>query len=168
MTTVFIGIGTNIERHKHVEAGLQELIELGDELAVSTIYECDAVGFESQPFFNLVVKLNTLLSLDELAKQLRDIEVRWGRPDNAKKNQPRTLDLDILLFGEHTSKQPMLPREDIYKFAFVIQPMFELCPDLILPGTTKTVKQVWQTSDAISTQTLTKIVPWFDINNFKR
>ncbi|MDN2480196.1 2-amino-4-hydroxy-6-hydroxymethyldihydropteridine diphosphokinase [Vibrio astriarenae] len=165
MTTVYIGLGTNIERHQHVEAGLKELALLGSNLSVSTIYECEAVGFESQPFFNLVVKFDTLLSLDELATQLRAIEVRWGRPCNAQKNQPRTLDLDILLYGDLVSDKPTLPRDDIYKFAFVIQPLFELSPDLLIPGTTKTVKQLWQASEPVLTQKLTEVEPWFDINN---
>ncbi|QIA64258.1 2-amino-4-hydroxy-6-hydroxymethyldihydropteridine diphosphokinase [Vibrio astriarenae] len=165
MNTVYIGIGTNIDRHKHIEAGLRELEQLGGNLTASTIYECDAVGFESQSFFNLVAKLDTLLSLDELATNLREIEIRWGRPCNAEKNQPRTLDLDILMFGDLVSEKPTLPRDDIYKFAFVIQPLFEMSPDLVIPGTTQTVKQVWQTKQSLLTQELTKVEPWFDINN---
>ncbi|MGL6258508.1 2-amino-4-hydroxy-6-hydroxymethyldihydropteridine diphosphokinase [Vibrio sp. WXL210] len=163
MTEVYIGVGTNIQRRKHVEAGVRELMQLGSNTRISTIYECEAVGFDSQPFYNLVVGLETSLSLNELTSRLREIEIKWGRPSDAQKNQARTLDLDILLFGETVAENPQLPRDDIYKFAFVIQPLVELCPGRVIPGGGQTVKQLWQASRSLLTQPLTKVAPWFSI-----
>ncbi|ENN6195559.1 2-amino-4-hydroxy-6-hydroxymethyldihydropteridine diphosphokinase [Vibrio vulnificus] len=152
MNTVYIGIGSNIEREKHARAAWQELTLLGEALQASPIYECAAVGFDSHAFFNFVIRLNTSMTLEELASQLRQIELRWGREENAAKYQDRTLDLDIVLFGECISSQkPELPRSDIFKYPFVIQPLYDLQPDLVIPGDGRTVEEIWQTARDLDT-----------------
>ncbi|EPN8914196.1 2-amino-4-hydroxy-6-hydroxymethyldihydropteridine diphosphokinase [Vibrio vulnificus] len=152
MNTVYIGVGSNIEREKHVRAAWQELTLLGEALQASPIYECAAVGFDSHAFFNFVIRLNTSMTLEELASQLRQIELRWGREENAAKYQDRTLDLDIVLFGECISRQkPELPRSDIFKYPFVIQPLYDLQPDLVIPGDGRTVEEIWQTARDLDT-----------------
>ncbi|MCF8779860.1 2-amino-4-hydroxy-6-hydroxymethyldihydropteridine diphosphokinase [Vibrio sp. IRLE0018] len=152
MNTVYIGVGSNIEREKHARAAWQELTLLGEALQASPIYECAAVGFDSHAFFNFVIRLNTSMTLEELASQLRQIELRWGREENAAKYQDRTLDLDIVLFGECISSQkPELPRSDIFKYPFVIQPLYDLQPDLVIPGDGRTVEEIWQTARDLDT-----------------
>ncbi|EIH0730486.1 2-amino-4-hydroxy-6-hydroxymethyldihydropteridine diphosphokinase [Vibrio vulnificus] len=152
MNTVYIGVGSNIEREKHARAAWQELTLLGEALQASPIYECAAVGFDSHAFFNFVIRLNTSMTLEELAFQLRQIEMRWGREENAAKYQDRTLDLDIVLFGECISSQkPELPRSDIFKYPFVIQPLYDLQPDLVIPGDGRTVEEIWQTAHDLDT-----------------
>ncbi|EHI9301248.1 2-amino-4-hydroxy-6-hydroxymethyldihydropteridine diphosphokinase [Vibrio vulnificus] len=152
MNTVYIGVGSNIEREKHARAAWQELSLLGEALQASPIYECAAVGFDSHAFFNFVIRLNTPMTLEELAFQLRQIEMRWGREENAAKYQDRTLDLDIVLFGECISSQkPELPRSDIFKYPFVIQPLYDLQPDLVIPGDGRTVEEIWQTARDLDT-----------------
>ncbi|EJL6388765.1 2-amino-4-hydroxy-6-hydroxymethyldihydropteridine diphosphokinase [Vibrio vulnificus] len=152
MNTVYIGVGSNIEREKHARAAWQELTLLGEALQASPIYECAAVGFDSHAFFNFVIRLNTSMTLEELASQLRQIELRWGRAENAAKYQDRTLDLDIVLFGECISSQkPELPRSDIFKYPFVIQPLYDLQPDLVIPGDGRTVEEIWQTARDLDT-----------------
>ncbi len=144
MITTYIGIGSNILPEKHVKIALDELAQLGKISQISTIYEAEPVGFLSTNFFNLVVELKVSSSLFDLAVQLRDIEIKWGRQPQAKKCQDRTLDLDILLYGEEISSDyPKLPREDLFKFAFVILPMTELNPNLIVPGTKITISEIW-------------------------
>ncbi|EHU0327538.1 TPA: 2-amino-4-hydroxy-6-hydroxymethyldihydropteridine diphosphokinase [Vibrio vulnificus] len=152
MNTVYIGVGSNIEREKHARAAWQELSLLGEALQASPIYECAAVGFDSHAFFNFVIRLNTSMTLEELAFQLRQIEMRWGREENAAKYQDRTLDLDIVLFGDCISSQkPELPRSDIFKYPFVIQPLYDLQPDLEIPGDGRTVEEIWQTARDLDT-----------------
>ncbi|EGQ8025818.1 2-amino-4-hydroxy-6-hydroxymethyldihydropteridine diphosphokinase [Vibrio vulnificus] len=152
MNTVYIGVGSNIEREKHARAAWQELTLLGEALQASPIYECAAVGFDSHAFFNFVIRLNTSMTLEELASQLRQIELRWGREENAAKYQDRTLDLDIVLFGDCISSQkPELPRSDIFKYPFVIQPLYDLQPDLVIPGDGRTVEEIWQTARDLDT-----------------
>ncbi|OEE71832.1 2-amino-4-hydroxy-6-hydroxymethyldihydropteridine diphosphokinase [Vibrio ordalii] len=163
MTTVYVGVGSNIERRKHIEAAIEELSIIGNQLQISTIYECASVGFNSAAFYNLVVALETRLSLSDFAAQLRAIESRWGRDPQAKKFQDRTLDLDIILFGELVSAQdPELPRSDIFKYPFVIQPLYDLSPERIVPNDGRSVRQIWQ--QAINLESLNPVKPWFDIN----
>lgn len=163
MTTVYVGVGSNIERRKHIEVAIEELSTIGNHLQISTIYECASVGFNSAAFYNLVVALETRLSLSDFVAQLRAIESRWGRDPQAKKFQDRTLDLDIILFGEEISVQdPELPRSDIFKYPFVIQPLYDLSPERIVPNDGRSVRQIWQ--QAINLESLTPVKLWFDIN----
>jgi 2-amino-4-hydroxy-6-hydroxymethyldihydropteridine diphosphokinase len=152
MTIAYVGVGSNVERDRHSRAAIEELSKLDSQLRVSTIYECGAVGFDSAPFYNFVVELRTGMTLTEFSRCLRSIEFRWGRRKDATKYQDRTLDLDIILFGEQVSdRDPELPRSDIYKYPFVIQPLYELAPELTVPGTTTTIKQLWQQTDGLGT-----------------
>lgn len=143
MITVYIGVGTNIDREQHAKVAYNELQQLGEDL-VSPIYECEPIGFSSQNFYNFVITLRTALSLEEFSHRLREIEFKWGREENAQKYQDRTLDLDIVLFGELISTQkPELPRSDIYKYPFVTKPLYDLNPHLVIPGDGRTVADIW-------------------------
>ncbi len=154
MITAYIGVGTNIDREQHVLVAYQELQKLGEELLVSPIYECEPIGFSSQNFYNFVIALRTALSLEELSCQLREIEFKWGREENAQKYQDRTLDLDIVLFGECVSTQkPELPRSDIFKYPFVTKPLFDLEPDLVIPGDGRTVADIWHLMQPVDSLT---------------
>ena len=100
MARVYLGVGSNIERDRYIVAGLDALQALFGELALSPVYDSEAIGFEGQPFFNLVVAVNTELSVAELAASLRHIEFEYGRPENALPNSSRQLDIDILLYDQ--------------------------------------------------------------------
>lgn len=161
MITAYIGIGSNIDRRKHIHAAIEELRALGQDVRISTIFECEAVGFESHAFYNLVVEMKTELSLTEFSRQLRDIELKWGRAADAGKFEPRTVDLDIILFGDQVSSaKPELPRSDIFKYAFVLQPLMELCPQLVVPQDGRTIEQIWQQSDF--SVALEPVAQWFN------
>ncbi|HCM1298200.1 TPA: 2-amino-4-hydroxy-6-hydroxymethyldihydropteridine diphosphokinase [Vibrio parahaemolyticus] len=144
MTITYIGVGTNIDRERHAQVAYRELQQLGEDLLVSPIYECEPIGFSSQNFYNFVIAMRTRLSLEELSHHLREIEYKWGREVNAQKYQDRTLDLDIVLFGECISTQkPELPRSDIYKYPFVTKPLYDLKPHLVIPGDGRTIADIW-------------------------
>lgn len=161
MITAYIGIGSNIDRRKHIQAAIEELRALGQDVRISTIFECEAVGFESHAFYNLVVEMKTELSLTDFSRQLRDIELKWGRAADAGKFEPRTVDLDIILFGDQVSSaKPELPRSDIFKYAFVLQPLMELCPQLVVPQDGRTIEQIWQQSDF--SVALEPVAQWFN------
>ncbi|USD41559.1 2-amino-4-hydroxy-6-hydroxymethyldihydropteridine diphosphokinase [Vibrio sp. SCSIO 43135] len=164
MITAYIGVGTNIDREKHVEAAVAELSQIGDNLKLSTVYECPTVGFDSAPFYNLVIELETSMSFTQFTQTLRNIELRWGRSEFAKKFQDRTLDLDVLLFGERvSSEKPELPRSDIFKYPFVIQPLYELCPNRIVPQDGRTIAQIWHQFGEFDS--LTPISLWFELTS---
>lgn len=160
MTLVYIGVGSNIDKEKHTKVAIEELKAFDPALKVSPIYQCAPVGFDSQPFYNFVVALTTEKTLTVFSHELRKIELKWGRPKEAKKYQDRTLDLDILLFGEEISADaPQVPREDIFQYSFVIQPLYDLAPELVIPGDGRTVKMVWQQAKDLSL--LTEVKPYF-------
>ncbi|MCB1699017.1 MAG: 2-amino-4-hydroxy-6-hydroxymethyldihydropteridine diphosphokinase, partial [Halioglobus sp.] len=120
MSPVFLGIGSNIERERYIVAGLDALANLFGELALSSVYDSQAIGFSGQPFLNLVVGIATELSPGELSRRLRHIEMEHGRPANATRYSPRHLDIDILTHGQLTGKVEgvELPRAEILENAF--------------------------------------------------
>ncbi|MGF1752882.1 2-amino-4-hydroxy-6-hydroxymethyldihydropteridine diphosphokinase [Vibrio makurazakiensis] len=158
MNTVYVGVGTNIERDKHARAAWEELLTCGSNLRCSKIYHCDPVGFDSHPFYNFVVELVTDLPLTEFSQRLRTIEFKWGRSENAHKLEDRTLDLDIVLFGNIVSdKSPELPRSDIFKFPFVTQPLYDLCPDLVIPQDGRTVREIWHKMERLESLSVVEL-----------
>src|SRR5690625_7499072 len=98
MPTVYLGLGSNIDPHRSLRAGLDTLAERYGELSLSPVYESDAVGFEGDRFLNLVVSFVTSLPLALLASQLRHFEYDHGRPLQGTMLSPRPMDLDILLY----------------------------------------------------------------------
>jgi 2-amino-4-hydroxy-6-hydroxymethyldihydropteridine diphosphokinase len=105
--------------------------------ATSSIYETDPVGYADQPrFWNLVVRVTTRLSPEELLQQLLEVERRMGR-ERSFRNAPRVIDLDILLFDDVVLEAPglSLPHPRMNERAFVLYPLVELAPDLTDPVT---------------------------------
>ncbi|MDO6704908.1 2-amino-4-hydroxy-6-hydroxymethyldihydropteridine diphosphokinase [Photobacterium sp. 1_MG-2023] len=145
MTEVYISIGSNLDREYSVRAAIAELKQLGAEFRLSQIFEAEPVGFDGPSFLNCVVAFKTQLSPDALQAQLKTLERQYGRLPDAPKHQSRTLDLDLLLYGDLIrTDAPVLPRDDIYKFAFVLQPLMELCPEQVIPGDGRTVAEIWR------------------------
>jgi len=149
MTPVYLSLGSNIQRHQHISAGLTALAECLVDMKVSTIYESRAVGFDGSNFLNLVVAGKTHLSILELSERLKKIEDDNGRKRNGPKFSPRTLDIDILLFGDQQGEVSgiQLPREEILHNAFVLLPLSELCPEGVHPVLHKTYAELWKEFD---------------------
>lgn len=150
MHHVFVSIGSNIDRTNYICSALDVLQENFAELHCSPVYESEAVGFEGDNFYNLVVEFKTDLSLPELAKKLRAIEDAHGRDRNAPKFSARTLDLDILSYDKLKGNFAgiVLPREEITHNAFVLKPLADLAGQALHPGLQKTYEQLWQEFDA--------------------
>jgi len=131
MTQVLLGVGSNIDPQQNICAGLDALQQDYGELALSSVYQSAAVGFEGEPFHNLVVGLDSPVSVGQLARQLRQLEHAMGRPRDASRFSSRTLDIDILTYGDCCGVVDglQLPREEITENAFVLCPnAFVLCP----------------------------------------
>ena len=138
---VYVGVGANLGTPREtIAAALALLDQEGDVelLAVSTLRETDPVGYEEQPrFLNGVVQLGTELSPQELLARLLAIETRLGRVrGKGPRFGPRTLDLDLLLYGEETVDEPglTLPHPRLHERRFVLEPLAELDPALEVPG----------------------------------
>ena len=151
MTRIYISLGSNIEREHHIRAGLDALHAEFGELTVSRVFESEAVGFAGRPFYNLVVGADTDLPLATLCQRLRAMEFAHGREPDAKKFAPRTLDLDLLLYGDLVCDVPVaLPRGEILTNAFVLGPLAELAPSLRHPVDGRTLDELWQGYDKAS------------------
>ncbi|MEH6515118.1 MAG: 2-amino-4-hydroxy-6-hydroxymethyldihydropteridine diphosphokinase [Halioglobus sp.] len=158
MATVYLGIGSNIERERYLVAGLDALQGLMGELVLSSVYDSAAIGFDGQPFLNMVARAETDLSLGELHRTLRHIEFEHGRPANATRNSPRHLDIDILTYDNLVGiiDGVQLPRPEVLENAFVLCPLAELAPGLEHPVEGQTYGALWHTYDKDS-QSLVRV-----------
>lgn len=157
MARIYISLGTNIDREKHLENGLQALSDLLGKLTLSSLFESEAVGFNGNPFYNMVIGANTDLTIEQLVTRLKNIERDNGRTKNDKKFSPRTLDLDLLLYDNIVSEQPtQIPRGEISENAFVLWPLAEIAPNLHHPILNISYKDLWLDYDK-SKQKLVKI-----------
>jgi 2-amino-4-hydroxy-6-hydroxymethyldihydropteridine diphosphokinase len=142
-------LGSNIEREQHICAALDALSDAFGELEISTVFESVAVGFEGDSFYNLVVGIQAAQSVGEITKILKHIEDCNGRDRSAPKFGPRSLDIDILtvddLVGEIDGIR--LPRNEVLKNAFVLQPLAELAPQMLHPETHQTMAEHWLAFD---------------------
>jgi 2-amino-4-hydroxy-6-hydroxymethyldihydropteridine diphosphokinase len=141
MARAFVGLGSNLGDPEELIASALELLagEEGIEvLAVSSLRETDPVGFEDQPrFLNGAAELATELAPRELLERLLAIERRLGRiRGEGPRFGPRTIDLDLLLYGEETVQEPglTLPHPRLHERRFVLEPLVELDPALEVPG----------------------------------
>ena len=161
MTQVYLGIGSNIDREESVRNGIAALKSIYGQLQVSPVYESSAFGFEGDDFFNLVVGFETALEIDDLESQLKEIEIQSGRKRSDKSYSSRTLDIDLLLYGDLICDKHELPRIDITIYAFVLKPLCDLAPDLIHPVEKKTINELWNSFDA-SGQEIIQVMKSFD------
>ncbi len=141
MTTAFVGIGSNLgERERQIEAALDLLAaEDGIELvAVSTLRETEPVGYLDQPaFLNGAARVETDLSAQDLLARLLAIELELGRVrGDGPRFGPRTIDLDLLIYGQETIDEPGLtvPHPRLAERRFALEPLAELDPALEVPG----------------------------------
>ena len=157
MAQVYVSVGSNLERERNIATALQELTESYGELQQSSVYESAAVGFDSAPFYNLVVGFSTQESPQVIQHQLHAIEDRCGRQRTATLSA-RTLDLDLLLYDDQvmTDGKLVLPREDINRYAFVLGPLAEIAATARHPVTTVSYAEMWAAFDD-SDQPLTRI-----------
>lgn len=136
MTRVWLSLGSNVDRERHIAAALAALREQFGALVVSPVYDCGAVGFSGDPFLNLVVGIDTALPVGELAAWLRALEQANGRVrEPGRRFNDRTLDIDILTCGEAAGVVDgvELPRGEILKHAFVLRPLADVAPDELHP-----------------------------------
>lgn len=138
----YLGLGSNLgDRELNLSRALELLAEKVQILQGSSIYETDPWGVTDQPkFLNRVVKGSTLLDAPELLRFLKQIEKTLGRIKTYRYG-PRLIDLDILIFGDLLLQTPALqiPHPHLTERAFVLVPLAELAPKLVLPGTLQTI-----------------------------
>jgi 2-amino-4-hydroxy-6-hydroxymethyldihydropteridine diphosphokinase len=135
----FIALGSNLDGPAaHVARALREIAALPDTELVrtSSFYESPPVGYSAQPhFINAVAEIETSLAPRALLDQLLRVEQDHGRRRQFP-NSPRTLDLDIVLYGEQAIREPGLtiPHPRMHERAFVVVPLVEIAPEAPIPG----------------------------------
>ena len=149
MPRVYLGVGSNIERERYITAGLDALEGLFGEMTLSPLYDSEAIGFEGQPFLNMVVGVDTTMGVGEMARKLRHIETEHGRPANATRFSARQLDIDILTYGADIGviEGVELPRGEILENAFVLCPLADLAPQEIHPVVGASYAALWEAYD---------------------
>lgn len=145
MNSVYVSIGSNIDRERHITQALDALAAQFGELVLSSIYESEAVGFDGDPFYNLVAQFETPLNVGELAHALREIETQNGRLRGTVKFSARTLDIDILTFNDAVGEIDgvKLPRAEIEHNAFVLLPLAEIAPEVLHPKLGVSYQVMW-------------------------
>ena len=139
MTRAYVGLGANLgEPLRTLEQAFGELGKLPATrvTARSPLYRSAPIGHTAQPdFVNAVAELDTSLRAGELLAALLEIEARHGR-QRTFKNAPRTLDLDLLMYGNEViaSERLTLPHPRMHERAFVLKPLLDLAPDIAIPG----------------------------------
>ena len=162
MADVFVSVGSNIRRRSSIKKGMRLLHELYGPLTFSAVRETKAVGFKGDPFYNLVVRFQTNATAESICQRMKDIEAECGRSRRGIKFNARTLDLDLLLYDDlqiDTDKL-QLPRDEIFKYSFVLQPLAELIPTAVCPGRTETFAELWASLQKEMPADGAKLVDW--------
>ena len=140
MTRAYVGLGANLgdrERTLHDAVAALDAQEGIEVVAVSTLRETEPIGVGEQPLFlNGAAALDTTLQAPELLERLLAVEQRFGRVRVPGEHGPRTLDLDLLLYGDELIDEPGLtvPHPRLHERRFVLEPLAELDPGLVVPG----------------------------------
>jgi len=140
VTLAYIGLGANLgDRAAMLHAALEQLAAEPDVkvVSVSSFRETDPVGIVEQPrFVNAAAAVETSLSARELLDRLLGIENRLGRTRDGPRFGPRTIDLDLLVYGDEQIAEPGLrvPHPRLHERLFALEPLAELDPRLVVPG----------------------------------
>ncbi len=145
MPWVWVSIGSNIHREHNVRGAVAALTRRFGELTLSSVYETPSEGFDGDPFYNLVAGFATDLPPEQLHPALREIEDAFGRVRAGPKFSARTLDIDLLTYGDAVTDRggKALPRDEIEKYAFVLGPLAEVAPEERHPVTGQSYRQMW-------------------------
>ena len=149
MHAVYVAAGSNVEPEHNLTLASRELCREFPDVRFSPWYQNRAVGFEGADFINFVAGFSTSLPIEDVLPRLHAIETLCGRPRGAPRWAPRSMDLDMLLFGDLVRDEPKLklPRPDLLKRAFMLGPLADLAPDLVHPTLRVTIGELWARFD---------------------
>ena len=145
MANVFVGIGSNIDKRKNIVSSVRDLSACFERLQISPVYESEAMGFDGDNFYNLVVSFHTALSPAQVARTLDKVERGHGRRRERARFVSRTLDLDQLLYDDLVTDEGgiCLPHADIMACPYVLLPLVRLASLRKHPVLNKTYAQLW-------------------------
>ncbi len=159
--SIFLSLGSNLgDRESNLLTAIKEISEFSDLKSQSSIYETSPMGYKDQGhFLNQVIEISTELSALELIFRIEEIEHKMGRIRETK-NGPRTIDIDILFYGQEIINQQNLkiPHPRIEERKFVLIPMEEIAPEYPHPISKKTIKKLnqFKSTDEVKLWTMEK------------
>ena len=162
MVRAYLSLGSNIEPRRYLAAAIAAMRERFGELSVSPAYRTSAVGFVGADFINLAVGLETDLTPQALNAWLHALEDRNGRRRDVPRYADRTLDVDIVLYGDQVVHDGhlVIPRAEL-QFAFVLKPLVDLAPELVVPGDRRTLAERWaQHPEHIAVPAVLQLEAW--------
>ncbi|MBL8300401.1 MAG: 2-amino-4-hydroxy-6-hydroxymethyldihydropteridine diphosphokinase [Rhodanobacteraceae bacterium] len=146
MPLVYLSLGSNQHAEANLASAMAALQQRFGAVRASAAYRFPAVGFDGADFVNLAAVIETDLSPDMLNDWLHALEDRHGRRRDVPRFSDRTLDIDIVLYGDQVisgSGNLQVPRSEL-KHAFVLRPLAEIAPDVIVPRDGRTLGELWQ------------------------
>jgi len=145
----WLSLGSNIDREKNIRSAIVALERGFGKLLISPVYESEAVGFDGDPFFNLVVGVDTDRSSAEVAERLRQIEQEHGRVRDGGGFNARTLDIDLLTYGQQVIRASGVdvPRNEITRYAFVLRPLAQIAGNELHPVEGVSYQTLWNAFD---------------------
>jgi len=147
MPLVYLGLGSNTKPALNLRLGVRELARRFDLVDVSRVYRNSALGFEGADFLNAVASIETDMEVSLIADELNAIHDIAGRVRGDTAFVSRTLDIDLLMYGDAVIPEWRIPRPDVLGYSFVLRPMSEIAPDLRHPVTGKTMDAHWTEFD---------------------
>lgn len=146
---VYVSAGSNISPHRNLLTALDELAKRFGGISRSTVYRNQAVGFEGDAFLNLVAGFSTRLAPSVVAAKLAEVENLAGRDRSGAKFGPRTLDLDMLMYGDRIVDEGglTLPRPELMRRPFMLRPLAELAGHRRHPVSGRYLADLWRDYD---------------------
>ncbi|MBD3826335.1 MULTISPECIES: 2-amino-4-hydroxy-6-hydroxymethyldihydropteridine diphosphokinase [Stenotrophomonas] len=146
MTTALLSLGSNLQPQQHLHAAVEALRARFGDIRVSPAYRTAAVGFDGPAFLNNAVVIETDLPLDALDAWLHALEDAHGRDRSGPRFSDRTLDIDVVFYGDLIVEGPghlRIPRPEL-KHAFVLKPLADIAPDFIDPVSGLDLATLWR------------------------
>ena len=149
MAWVYVAMGSNVEPERNLARAVAQLGREFPGARFSRWFRNRAVGFEGEDFINLVAGFDTDLPVHTVLGKLQAIEKACGRERDAPRWATRSMDLDVLLYGDLICDEPglRLPRPDLSRRAYMLGPLAELAPEVLHPTTRLTIAEMWRRFD---------------------
>lgn len=145
MSRAYLSLGSNLDAETHLRGAIAALRARFGEVRLSPVYRTRAVGFDGADFLNAAAVIDSDLEPPALNDWLHALEDAHGRDRSGPRYGDRTLDIDIVLFDERTFDGPghlRIPRPEL-QHAFVLKPLADIAPQVAVPGTGRTLAQLW-------------------------
>lgn len=152
MALIYLGIGSNLNPQENFRLAHRELAKRFSLRKISPVYRNKALGFAGSDFLNAVVCVESDMDPTAVCHELQVIHDIAGRKRDGGKFSSRTLDIDLLLYGDLVTDDRVVsvPRSDVLEFSFVLRPLADIAPDLRHPVTGKSIARHWMDFDASS------------------